>query len=101
MTICRQCGTRNPDDAQFCSACGAPLLARDDSEPTIIDVSDGDSEVIIEGQQDQPFASSYIGRTRVYVAQGSNRGCLIPIAVVLLLVCCACIGWWTVWDSIF
>jgi predicted ATPase/class 3 adenylate cyclase len=27
VTVCSNCGRKNPDDAQFCNECGAPLLA--------------------------------------------------------------------------
>ncbi|WP_243057571.1 FHA domain-containing protein [Nocardioides sp. SR21] len=27
MPFCTSCGTRNPDDARFCSQCGSPLVA--------------------------------------------------------------------------
>ncbi|HEX2280818.1 MAG TPA: zinc-ribbon domain-containing protein [Thermomicrobiales bacterium] len=102
MTICRQCGTRNPDDAAYCASCGAPLREREDGEPTIIDVSDGDSEVVIEDtERDRSFSGTYIGPARVYVTSSGNRGCLIIVAVVLLAVCCVCVGWWTVADNIF
>ena len=29
MKVCPTCGHRNPDDAEFCSACGSPLVAED------------------------------------------------------------------------
>jgi ribosomal protein L40E len=101
VTICRQCGTRNPDDAEYCASCGAPLRARDDQEPTIIDVSDGHSEVVEDEELDRSFSGTYIGPARVYVTRGGNRSCLIIVAVILLAVCCACVGWWSVADSLF
>src|SRR5678816_2838495 len=27
MAVCTQCGRQNPEDARFCSACAAPLVA--------------------------------------------------------------------------
>jgi hypothetical protein len=37
----------------------------------------------------------------VYVAQGRTRGCLIPIAIAALVLCCACIGAWAVAGVLF
>jgi len=33
--ICARCGHQNPEDARFCSSCGAPLGAVDDGETTL------------------------------------------------------------------
>jgi hypothetical protein len=33
--VCARCGHANPDDARFCSSCGAPLLADDESAATL------------------------------------------------------------------
>jgi hypothetical protein len=33
--ICARCGHQNPEDARFCSSCGAPLGAGDDGETTL------------------------------------------------------------------
>lgn len=35
MAVCAACGSQNPDDARFCSQCGAPLKAVSDSTATI------------------------------------------------------------------
>lgn len=102
MTTCRRCGTSNPDDARFCASCGAPLRDGEDGEPTIIDISDSDSDVVVEDDpRDRTFSGTYIGPARVYVTSGGNRGCLIVVAVVFLALCCVCVGWWTVADNIF
>ena len=33
--ICARCGHQNPEDARFCSSCGAPLAAGDSEETTL------------------------------------------------------------------
>jgi hypothetical protein len=33
--ICARCGHQNPEDARFCSSCGAPLGAADNEETTL------------------------------------------------------------------
>ena len=33
--ICARCGHQNPEDARFCSSCGAPLATRDNEETTL------------------------------------------------------------------
>jgi pSer/pThr/pTyr-binding forkhead associated (FHA) protein len=43
MPFCTSCGTRNPDDARFCSQCGSPLA---DAAPTPGDVG-GESTATI------------------------------------------------------
>lgn len=68
---------------------------------TIIDVS-GDQPEFIERE---PASGTFFGRqpgeVRVWVTQSGPRGCLIPVAVVLLLVCCSCAGIWILFDSLF
>ena len=46
MPFCTSCGTRNPDDARFCSQCGAPLV---DAAPTPGDVGDESTATISIG----------------------------------------------------
>jgi pSer/pThr/pTyr-binding forkhead associated (FHA) protein len=46
MPFCTSCGTRNPDDARFCSQCGAPLV---DATPTPGDVGDESTATISIG----------------------------------------------------
>lgn len=101
MTICRQCGTRNPDDAAYCASCGAPLHDEQDEQPTIIDVSSVGPEVVDTEPRGRWFGEQYIGQGRIYVAQGGNRTCVIVVVVVLLAICCVCIGWWSVADALF
>jgi hypothetical protein len=33
--VCARCGHVNPDEARFCSSCGAPLAAEDDTATTL------------------------------------------------------------------
>jgi hypothetical protein len=33
--VCARCGHANPDEARFCSSCGAPLAAEDDTATTL------------------------------------------------------------------
>lgn len=78
------------------------MRRRDDGERTVIDISAGGSEILVE--DDEPRAgwfNTYVGQSRVYQVRGGNRSCLVIVAVVLLLVCCVCVGWWTVADNIF
>jgi hypothetical protein len=102
VIVCQQCGTRNPDDFENCASCGAPLGARPAGEPTIIDISDGHTEIVTgDEERTRTFRGTYVGPARVYVTSGGNRSCLIIIVVALLAACCVCVGWWAVADSIF
>lgn len=102
MIVCRNCGARNPDDVAYCGSCGAPLQDDRRQEPTIIDVSDREAEIVSdEEDRARTFQGTYIGPARVYIARGGNRSCLIFVVVALLLACCVCAGWWTVADNIF
>ena len=102
MIVCRQCGARNPEDFDYCGSCGAPLRDESVQEPTVIDISDDEAEVIV-GQEGRfrTFRGEYIGPARVYVTGGGSRSCLIIVIAAILLACCTCIGWWTVADSLF
>ncbi len=103
MTICEQCGTRNPESSETCYSCGAPLNARDESRPTIIDITGDQSEIVTEPERERfgPFGHVQAGPARIYQVRGGNRSCLIIVVAALLLVCCVCVGWWTVADNIF
>ena len=40
LVLCARCGHKNPDDARFCSSCGAPLTATgDDDNATTLTLS--------------------------------------------------------------
>jgi hypothetical protein len=102
VTVCRQCGARNPDDFDYCGSCGSPLRDSTESEPTIIDVSDDEAEVVIHsGGRTRSFQETYVGPARIYVTGGGSRSCLIIVVIAILLACCVCVGWWTVADNIF
>jgi hypothetical protein len=68
---------------------------------TIIDVSGDQPEVIEREPAPGTFFGRQTGEVRFWVAQSGPRGCLIPIGVVLLLVCCSCVGAWVLFDSLF
>ena len=103
MTICEQCGLRNPESAEMCHSCGAPLHDRDESQPTIIDISGDQTEIVTENDRERvgPFGNVQFGPARIYQVRGGNRSCLIVVVAVLLVVCCVCVGWWSVADNIF
>lgn len=69
-------------------------------EERIIDVS-GKEPVIVEEESGFPYISSGAERIRVYTATGGARTCAIPLIVILLLLCCSCIGIWSLTDNIF
>lgn len=101
MTICRNCGVRNPDSVVFCESCGARLREDPPNDPVIIDVSSDNDEVVIsEERPEDGFTSTYVGQARVYVTSGSNRGCLIIVALVLLVICCICAGWLAIVENV-
>ena len=64
----------------------------------VIDVSDSEPVVI---EQDFPVAGYAPERVRVYVARGGRASCAVPVVVVLLLICCACLGFWVLADNLF
>lgn len=76
---------------------------RDDAEgrpgERIIDVSDREP-VIVEDESRLPFFAAGTERVRVYTA-GGGRACAIPAIVILLLICCACAGFWVLVDNFF
>ena len=50
LVLCARCGHRNPDDARFCSSCGAPLgAAGDDDNATLtlsaVEAADSEDEL--------------------------------------------------------
>lgn len=101
MTICRHCGVRNPESSVFCESCGARLREDPSGEPVIIDVSGDDGDVVVnEERRDDGFTSTYVSQARVYVTSGSNRGCLIAVAIVLLVICCICAGFFAFWENV-
>jgi hypothetical protein len=66
----------------------------------IIDVSEREP-VVVEREPEFPFAGYAPERVRVFVAGGNRRTCAIPIILILLALCCACLGFWVVADNLF
>jgi hypothetical protein len=66
----------------------------------VIDVSDREP-VVVEREPEFPFAGYAPERMRVYVAQGGRRACAIPLILILLILCCACISFWILTDNLF
>lgn len=73
----------------------------DEGQPTIIDISGDETEIVTERERTGPFGNVQFGASQIYQVRGGNRSCLIVVAAVLLMVCCVCVGWWTVADNIF
>lgn len=74
----------------------SPSPRSDQDRETVIDVSSDEPEIVGEER-----AGSGFSNVRVYVAQGGAKTCLIPVGLFLLLLCCACIGFWAVTDNLF
>jgi len=66
----------------------------------IIDVS-GQDPVVVEDDAGYPFFTGGTERVRVFVASGGTRACAIPLALILLLLCCSCIVFWSLTDNLF
>lgn len=64
---------------------------------TIIDVSGERPEVVEHDENAEAFHS----QIRVYTARGGPAGCIIPLALLALLLCCSCIGVWAIVDNLF
>jgi hypothetical protein len=103
--FCANCGARNPAGASFCNACGTPLR---EPEPQTIDVSTGEPQVVVPGEERGPtsrqdwqgwqgWGNARVEQGRVYVARGGRRGCLLLNILAILLLCCAC---WFLWTSV-
>lgn len=64
---------------------------------TIIDVS-GDRPEVVESEED---AGTLHTQVRVFTARGGPAGCVIPLALLALLLCCSCVGAWAIVDNLF
>jgi hypothetical protein len=71
-----------------------------ESGERIIDVSSREP-MIVEDDERAPYFARGPERVRVYVASGGARTCVVPIALVLLLICCACAAFWIAADNFF
>jgi hypothetical protein len=85
-------------------ACPDDPRANDDDEQRpgkrIIDVSSREP-VIIEAGERAPFFAGGAELVRVFTSRGSARTCAIPVILILLLICCACVGLWVLVDNFF
>lgn len=100
---CPNCGANVPEGAAHCPACGQSLESERREQDTVIDVS-GDRPELVQDEDEAAsggFVETRVGHARVYVARGNQRACLIPLAIVVLVLCCACLGFWGAVDSIF
>src|SRR5438105_13988799 len=70
--LCLNCGNRNPEGSNFCSACGAPLRS-DQGEDTIVTFS---LETEGEGEEEfsVPMDELEEGKAIVVVRRGPNAG---------------------------
>jgi pSer/pThr/pTyr-binding forkhead associated (FHA) protein len=74
---CNRCGHRNPEDANFCSSCGAPLELRAESDTTLtsVTITPGEQpaepvdEQVIISMEDVPH-----GAGMLLVKKGPNAG---------------------------
>jgi pSer/pThr/pTyr-binding forkhead associated (FHA) protein len=58
MPFCTNCGHDNPDGANFCAQCGAPLTATPPQAPAPSSVSTGDTTRTIPAVVDEPTGDS-------------------------------------------
>ncbi|MEZ4522667.1 MAG: hypothetical protein R3A46_13625 [Thermomicrobiales bacterium] len=67
----------------------------------IIDVSGTEPMVVEDEDTGYPYLSQGTERVRVFVAGGGARTCAIPAILILLLICCSCIAFWSLTDNLF
>ncbi|MCO5176737.1 MAG: hypothetical protein M9890_07175 [Thermomicrobiales bacterium] len=93
---CTNCGAPNARDAVRCHACGSWLP----SQEQIIDVTTGEPEVVSATDERQGgqgrFQTMTVGSSRIVVARGGSRTCLLIAIVALLVGCCVC---WVIWSG--
>jgi hypothetical protein len=70
--LCARCGHQNPDDARFCSSCGAPLAPSDHEESTL-------TLSAVEAEQQEDELERYLdglapGLGMFVVRHGPNAG---------------------------
>lgn len=74
---CNRCGHRNPDGANFCSSCGAPLEQPSGQEqPTTVVLSPGDANLDLLGEDDVRVSLEDVPRGAgvLVVKRGPNAG---------------------------
>ena len=69
---CHNCGHRNPEGANFCSACGATLQPEDQADTTITFMPEGESDVTEEVQL--PIDEIEEGKAIVVIRKGPEAG---------------------------
>ena len=70
--LCARCGHQNPDEARFCSSCGAPLGAADNEETTLtLSAVEAASE---EDELDRYLEGLAPGLGMLVVRHGPNAG---------------------------
>lgn len=98
---CPNCGAPNASDTVRCRNCGAWLP----SQEQVIDVTSGEPEVVSardEAQEPQGrFQTMTVGSSRIVVARGGSRTCLLIGIVALLVGCCVCWVLWSGFGAIF
>lgn len=109
--FCPQCGSKQPDDAQFCAQCGAPMSAVNDAgeangagEPQVApepaespepEAAPAESEAAASAAPEEPATPSPAPTEKP--KRKSHRTAIIAGAVVAALVCGGGIGgfmWW-------
>jgi pSer/pThr/pTyr-binding forkhead associated (FHA) protein len=71
--FCTNCGHRNPEGANFCSSCGAPLAAGESSDTTVT-FSPGELEADLEEEVQISPDEVEGGRGVLIVKRGPNAG---------------------------
>lgn len=98
---CPNCGAPNAHDAVRCHSCGTWLT----SQEQVIDVTTGEPEVVLTGNESQEgqgrFQTMTVGSSRIVVARGGSRTCLLITIVALLVGCCVCWVLWSGFGAIF
>jgi len=72
---CNRCGHRNPDGANFCSSCGAPLEKPGHEQPTTVVLGPGDANLDL-GEDDVRVSLDDVpqGAGVLVVKRGPNAG---------------------------
>jgi pSer/pThr/pTyr-binding forkhead associated (FHA) protein len=70
--VCDNCGHHNPDDANFCSSCGAPLKRSEGIETTMTFVAPAEAEA--EEELSVPLDELEEGKAVLVVKRGPDAG---------------------------
>ncbi|MBO0692951.1 MAG: zinc-ribbon and FHA domain-containing protein [Acidimicrobiaceae bacterium] len=71
---CNRCGHRNPDGANFCSSCGAPLEKPSDKQPTTVVFGPGDPALDLDDDVTVSLDDVPRGAGVLVVKRGPNAG---------------------------